>query len=179
MIISYANGWAKTIDLNGRTNRKEFWAFAIIDLITIPIAFYLIDLVEEYYEFPPVEGQEIGSFFSYFYIFIVLILGWFPRLTILIRRIRDTGRNIIWIFWYLFPIVGWLVLIILTLQPTYSKNRDALPVKFLDNLNEENLDKKTNQNSLQSKLEELKRLKDKKLVSNKEYEELRKKILDL
>ena len=42
MIISYANGWAKTIDLNGRTNRKEFWAFAIIDLITIPIAFYLI-----------------------------------------------------------------------------------------------------------------------------------------
>ena len=63
MIISYANGWAKTIDLNGRTNRKEFWAFAIIDLITIPIVFYLIDLVEENYEFPPVEGQYIGSFF--------------------------------------------------------------------------------------------------------------------
>ena len=63
--------------------------------------------------------------------------------------------------------------------PTYSKNRDALPVKFSDNLNEENLDKKTNQNSLQSKLEELKRLKDKKLVSNKEYEELRKKLLDI
>lgn len=176
MIISYANGWAKTIDINGRTNRKEFWAFAIIDLITIPGAFYLIELVDENYGFPP---EEIGSFLSYFYIFIILILGWFPRLTILIRRIRDTGRNIIWIFWYLFPIVGWLVLIILTLQPTYSKNRDALPVKFSDNLNEENLDKKTNQNSLESKLEELKRLKDKKLVSSKEYEELRRKLLDI
>ena len=36
-----------------------------------------------------------------------------------------------------------------------------------------------NQNSLESKLEELKRLKDKTLVSNKEYEELRKKLLDI
>ena len=36
-----------------------------------------------------------------------------------------------------------------------------------------------NQNSLESKLEELKRLKDKKLVSNKEYKELRKKLLNI
>ena len=65
------------------------------------------------------------------------------------------------------------------MQPTYSKNRDALPVKFLDNLNEENSDKKTNNNSLQSKLEELKRLKKEDLISEEEYEKLRKKILNL
>ena len=174
MIISYANGWAKTIDINGRTNRKEFWAFVLIDLFFLFNSYFAL----EYVLSNQVHSQ-LQNYLAYFCILIFLILGWFPRLTILIRRIRDTGRNMIWIFWYLFPIVGWLVLIILTLQPTYSKNRDALPVKFSDNLNEENLDKKTNDNSLESKLEELERLKDKKLVSNKEYEELRKKLLDI
>ena len=174
MIISYANGWAKTIDINGRTNRKEFWAFVLIDLFFLFNSYFAL----EYVLSNQVHSQ-LQNYLAYFCILIFLILGWFPRLTILIRRIRDTGRNIIWIFWYLFPIVGWLVLIILTLQPTYSKNRDALPVKFLDNLNEENSDKKTNNNSLQSKLEELKRLKKEDLISEEEYEKLRKKILDL
>ena len=49
----------------------------------------------------------------------------------------------------------------------------------VENFNEENSNKKTNDNSLESKLEELKRLKDKKLISNIEYEELRKKLLDI
>ena len=174
MIISYANGWAKTIDINGRTNRKEFWAFVLIDLFFLFNSYFAL----EYVLSNQVHSQ-LQKYLAYFCILIFLILGWFPRLTILIRRIRDTGRNIIWIFWYLFPIVGWLVLIILTLQPTYSKNRDALPVKFSDNLNEENSDKKTNNNSLQSKLEELKRLKKEDLISEEEYEKLRKKILNL
>ena len=174
MIISYANGWAKTIDINGRTNRKEFWAFVLIDLFFLFNSYFAL----EYVLSNQVHSQ-LQNYLAYFCILIFLILGWFPRLTILIRRIRDTGRNIIWIFWYLFPIVGWLVLIILTLQPTYSKNRDALPVKFSDNLNEENSDKKTNNNSLQSNLEELKRLKKEDLISEEEYEKLRKKILNL
>ena len=82
-------------------------------------------------------------------------------------------------FCILIPFIGWLILILLALQPSFSGSRDALPVKFVKDLNEENSDKKTNDNSLESKLEELKRLKDKKLVSNKEHKDLRKKLLDI
>jgi ADP-dependent phosphofructokinase/glucokinase len=65
------------------------------------------------------------------------------------------------------------------MQPSFSGTRDTSQVIGIENFKEENSDKKTNNNSLQSKLEELKRLKDKKLVSNEEYEKLRKKILDI
>tara|TARA_B100000945_G_C20218382_1_gene519434 strand:- start:56 stop:586 length:531 start_codon:yes stop_codon:yes gene_type:complete len=176
MIISFAKGWKKTLDIDGKTNRKEFWAFVIIDLFTLFIG-YLSALPMNTSSSD--ESVVLFSYISIIYIFIVGILGWFPRITILIRRIRDSGRNTIWIFWYLFPVVGWLVLILLTLQPTYSKERDALVVKLVDNLKGENLDKKTNINSLQSKLEELKRLKKEDLVSEEEYDQLRRRILDL
>tara|TARA_B100001989_G_C24377245_1_gene382420 strand:+ start:145 stop:585 length:441 start_codon:yes stop_codon:yes gene_type:complete len=114
-----------------------------------------------------------------FLFLFVVVLGWFPRATILIRRIRDTGRDQKWMFWILIPFIGWIILILLALQPSFSSTRDTSQVIGVENFNEEDSDKKTKNNSLQSKLEELKRLKKEDLISEEEYEKLRKKILDL
>jgi len=171
MIISYAKGWAKTLDLNGKTNRKEFWAFVSIDLLVSSILYgYFIDSFEQYgHTFLP----------NLLFPILTVFVGSITRISILGRRIRDTGRTSKWMFWIFIPALGWVILTLLALQPTYSSNRDALQVKVVGNLNEENSDKKTNEQSLQSKLEELKRLKKEGLVSEEEYEKMRKNTLGL
>ncbi len=163
MIISYAKGWAKTIDLNGKTNRKEFWSFVIIDLIILG-SLLIFDTTKDHL------GAGTALYF---------LLGWVSRITILTRRLRDSGRNSYWMFWYFVPVIGWAILILLALQPSYSSTSDPMQVRVIGNLNEENSDKKTNEQSLQSKLEEFKRLKKEGLVSEEEYEQLRKKTLGL
>ena len=101
------------------------------------------------------------------------------RISILGRRIRDTGRNQKWMFCLLIPYLGWLILILLALQPSFSGTRGTLQVRVVENLNKKNSDIKTNENSLQSKLEELKTLKKEGLVSEEEYEKMRKNTLGL
>ena len=180
MLRYYVKGWLETLDINGKTNRKEFWSFVIIDILVVLLVFSYGALI---HNIPVITDIKFLAFLLgillIFSVFIIVPLAFVTRISILGRRIRDTGRDQKWMFCILIPFIGWLILILLALQPSFSGSRDALPVKFVKDLNEENSDKKTNNNSLQSKLEELKILKDKKLVSNKEYEELRKKILDL
>ena len=90
MIISYANGWAKTIDINGRTNRKEFWAFVLIDLFFLFNSYFAL----EYVLSNQVHSQ-LQNYLAYFCILIFLILGWFPRLTILIKLLIKMEMHIL------------------------------------------------------------------------------------
>tara|TARA_Y100001968_G_scaffold253133_1_gene238715 strand:+ start:2687 stop:3208 length:522 start_codon:yes stop_codon:yes gene_type:complete len=173
MIISYAKGWAKTLDINGKTNRKEFWAFVIVD-ITI---FVLLNVINQ-----QVYGEASCLFCSRaLWVFppIYFLLGWVTRITLLTRRIKDSGRNSYWMFWYFVPLIGWAILTILALQPTTKINRDTFQVRVTENLNKENSYQKTNEPSLQVKLEELKTLKKEGLVSEEEYEKMRKNTLGL
>ena len=167
MIISYAKGWAKTLDLNGKTNRKEFWAFVFIDILILII---LTNYDRQVHE---------GTSMYLFYPGIYFLLGWVSRITILTRRIKDSGRNSYWMFWYFVPLIGWAILTILALQPTTKINRDTFEVRVTENLNKENSYQKTNETSLQVKLEELKTLKKEGLVSEEEYEKMRKNTLGL
>ena len=179
MIISYAKGWAKTLDLNGRTNRREFWAFVIIDFPMFVLGCILSIGFAQYWG-TDIPDELISLYVLGIFLFLfVVVLGWFPRATILMRRIRDTGRDQKWMLWILIPFIGWIILILLAMQPSFSSTKDTSQVIGVENFNEENSDKKTNHKSLESKLEEIKRLKDKKLVSNEEYEKLRKKLLDI
>lgn len=176
MIRYYVKGWLETLDINGKTNRKELWSFVIIDILVVLLVFSFWYLIITSLD---INFTVIPGIFFFSSVFIIVPLAFITRISILGRRIRDTGRDQKWMFCILIPIIGWLILILLALQPSFSGSRDALPVKFVKDLNEENSDKKTNDNSLESKLEELERLKDKRLVSNKEYEDLRKKLLDI
>ena len=178
MIFSYAKGWARTLDINGKTNRKEFWAFVIIDLlviiVTTTVFLWLFGDLNELET-----TSSLGIMLWGLHILINGPIASITRISILGRRIRDTGRNQKWMFCLLIPYLGWLILILLALQPSFSGTRDTLQVRVVENLNEKNSDIKTNENSLQSKLEELKTLKKEGLVSEEEYEKMRKNTLGL
>jgi uncharacterized membrane protein YhaH (DUF805 family) len=74
----------------GRAGRREFWWYVLINAV-IGIVLSVI--------FRPLE---------YLYALAVFL----PGLAVAVRRLHDTGRSAWWLLWDLFPVVGWIVLII-------------------------------------------------------------------
>ena len=77
------------------------------------------------------------------------------------------------------PIVGWLILLIIFLQESMPDSQKTLeqtiPIKLISNESDQN----ESSNNIESKIEELKRLKEKGIISEEEYEKMRKKTLGL
>ena len=108
MISSYLSGWKNSFNYSKRTNRKTFFQFVFIDLliflilgISINITLSISTTASEFFGY---------SFYSYFFI------GFFPRLGISARRVKDTGKSTNWMLFSFIPIVGWLILLIIFLQ---------------------------------------------------------------
>ena len=167
MVSQYLNCWKQYFNIKGRTNRKDFFGFVILDLILI--LFLVWSGFYSQQNTFPMEEEPIWTLLVLYF-----LVGICPRISIYIRRIRDTGRDPNWILWCIFPIIGWFIIFILVMQPTFKSNQNSINQEGNNNLQN---NKKTS--SLESKLKELKRLKDQELVTNEEYEELRKKYLDL
>jgi uncharacterized membrane protein YhaH (DUF805 family) len=85
----------------GRAARPEFWWFILGNLI--------ISLV-----LSALASQSVGFAFLYLLYFIAVFL---PYLAVLIRRLHDTGKSGYYAFWMLLPLIGSIVLIVLTVQP--------------------------------------------------------------
>ncbi len=81
---------------NGRARRKEFWMFALINLI-ISLVLGVID-----------ETIGTGGILGLVYALAVLI----PYIAVSIRSLHDTGRSGWWILIGLIPLVGAIVLIV-------------------------------------------------------------------
>ena len=168
MVSQYLNCWKQYFNIKGRTNRKDFFGFVILDLILILFLVWS-GFYSQRYSTDTWEEEPIWTFLVLYF-----IVGICPRISIYIRRIRDAGRDPNWILWCIFPVIGWFIIFILIMQPTFKSKENSINQEERNNLQDNN---KTS--SLESKLKELKRLKDKDLVTNEEYEELRKKYLDL
>tara|TARA_B100001250_G_scaffold357597_1_gene333431 strand:- start:906 stop:1412 length:507 start_codon:yes stop_codon:yes gene_type:complete len=167
MVSQYLNCWKQYFNIKGRTNRKDFFGFVILDLILI--LFLVWSGFYSQRNTFPMEEEPIWTFLVLYF-----LVGICPRVSIYIRRIRDAGRDPNWILWCIFPVIGWFIIFILVMQPTFKSIENPRNKEENNNLQD---NKKIS--SLESKLKELKRLKDQELVTNEEYEELRKKYLDL
>lgn len=89
------------VKFDGRAARPEFWWFILGNLI---ISLVLTALA----------NQSVGFAFLYLLYFIAVFL---PYLAVLIRRLHDTGKSGYYAFWMLLPLIGSIVLIVLTVQP--------------------------------------------------------------
>jgi uncharacterized membrane protein YhaH (DUF805 family) len=84
---------------SGRARRREFWYFVLFNFIII-IILSIID-------------QAIGSaILSTIYSLAVLI----PSIAVTVRRLHDTNRTGWWVLIGLIPIIGFIVLLIFTVQ---------------------------------------------------------------
>ncbi len=69
-----------------------------------------------------------AGFISFFSILISLysLAIFVPFLALTVRRLRDAGKEWYYVFFYLIPVVGWILLIIFLCQP--STPADDTPV---------------------------------------------------
>ena len=125
MLNSYFAAWRKSFDFKGRSTRKDYWIFFLIDTIFFPIIFVFLNVVQTLLvglsfnsgsfgaEIFAIAGQLI-SILSFLLIPIALGHTW-TLLPLTVRRIRDVGMKWQWIFFVSIPFIGFLfVLIFLT-----------------------------------------------------------------
>ena len=90
----------KSFDFKGRTSRLDFWYFLGID-------FLIFGLI-----------CAIGGQFAVYTLFPFIVIGLLPRLAVVIRRLRDGGKSLFWIFSLLIPAIGTLILWYQLAQPS-------------------------------------------------------------
>jgi uncharacterized membrane protein YhaH (DUF805 family) len=86
-------------DFSGRSRRKEFWIFTLFNAI-LTLLLSLLDTVFETYIFTTI-------FFMYYLVMFI------PSLSLLLRRVHDSGKSGWFIFVVLIPIIGWIWLLFL------------------------------------------------------------------
>ena len=116
MIKSYLSAWRKSFDFKGKSTRKEYWQYLILNSI-IFVFFFLVPFVVanfiDFDDFPDAISMLLLLIYS---IGLLLLLGsiW-VALPLTVRRIRDVGMSWKWIFFVSLPYIGSVfVLIFLT-----------------------------------------------------------------
>ncbi|WP_439135720.1 DUF805 domain-containing protein [Pseudomaricurvus sp.] len=102
---------------SGRARRKEYWFFALFNIIaSIILAF--VDAM--FGTFDPTTG--VGTL-GIIYSLAVLL----PAIGVCIRRLHDTGRKGWWLLLALIPLIGAIVLIIFFVQDSSPGENDYGP----------------------------------------------------
>src|SRR5215210_822569 len=97
---------------SGRSRRKEYWYFA---LFVISIVLNIIDLLIGAYD----RTAGVGLLSSIFSLAILI-----PSIAVTVRRLHDTDRSGWWVLISLVPFIGWIVLLVFTVQEsTPGSNR--------------------------------------------------------
>ena len=93
----------KYADFRGRARRKEYWMFALVNLI-LGLA---LEIIEAF----------LGiSFLSMIY-YLALII---PSIAVGMRRLHDIGKSGWWLLINLIPIIGWLYFLYLVIKDSQS-----------------------------------------------------------
>ena len=159
MFISFIDAWKNAFNFKGLTSRKDYWSFQLISFIVG----FLINLLL-YFSAGWRYNDVTLSLLSYpiYYSAILYFLGSvLVQISMSIRRLRDIGKPLIYIFINLIPILGSLYFIYLMIQTSVIEKIDS------------------NDQSLEEKLSDLLNMKNKKLITESEYKDMKNKILDL
>jgi uncharacterized membrane protein YhaH (DUF805 family) len=108
---------------SGRSRRKEYWWFALINFIIYLILFILFIITRSW------------GLLVLYYIYALAIL--IPGLAVTVRRLHDTAHSGWWYFISLIPIVGSIILLVLLATDSDSEeNRFGPNPKTHNNIEE-------------------------------------------
>jgi len=96
---NFIGAYKKYAEFNGRSSREEYWSFYIWYSFIV-VFFALIDTAI---------GKE--GFLSAIYILITIL----PSISITTRRLHDINKSGWWQLILLAPLLGWIIIFILTL----------------------------------------------------------------
>ena len=98
------SGFKNYIVFEGRARRSEFWFWVLFTFLA-GIATGIVDLVL----FPGNSLSPINTLFA--------LAVFLPSLAVGARRLHDIDKAGWWLLLWLVPIVGWIILIVLAVQP--------------------------------------------------------------
>ena len=102
LIAAFTAAWQRSFDYTGRSNRGDYWWYALANLIISVVLLIL---------------SAFSDFFGWIYS-IWAVATIVPNLAVTVRRLLDAGKHWAWIFIGLIPLVGSIWLIYLLVQPS-------------------------------------------------------------
>ena len=103
-VEAFTTAWRKSFTYGGKATRAEYWWFYFTNLIVIFAYLWLVPLS------PPDLATAL--------LIIYALASAFPNLSIMVRRLRDIGKQWQWIFISLIPFIGGIWFIVLMCQPS-------------------------------------------------------------
>ena len=103
MLGWYLIAWSKYVQFEGRARRKEYWLFALTNILAGMAISLVAGLLLVMLNAPGI------SFLYTIYILATIL----PSTSVLVRRLHDTGRSGWWSWITLVPAVGFIILLIL------------------------------------------------------------------
>jgi uncharacterized membrane protein YhaH (DUF805 family) len=103
----YVRVWQRYAEFSGRSRRMEYWMFTLIHVLIIlvlSIGIVGFGLMKE-----PVIGATSGLFIGAY-----ALAAFVPGLAVTVRRLHDIDKSGWWILISLVPVVGGLVLLVMT-----------------------------------------------------------------
>lgn len=110
-------------NFSGRAPRSEYWFFVLFNILFTWLA--ILVFVAIGYAVAGITGAAIAYYVSAFLCILIMFL---PSLSVLIRRLHDTGRSGWWYFISLLPIVGPIWLLVLLCSASDDENNYGLPI---------------------------------------------------
>jgi len=170
--------WGRAFDIKGKTKRKNFWLTLLVLLILnllfigLPVGFYVFyELNRSSYQVASFIGlSEDISYLSWF----VAIVNLIPSFSMQVRRLNDIGKERGWVLLNFVPFISFL-LVFWYSKPSLRKNF-SLVKEPSNNSRENNLN---NIDYVEERLEKIKNMFERGVISKEEYQELRKKTLGL
>ena len=127
LITAFIDAWKRPFDYKGVTTRKNYWFYCLASFIVS----LLLEILKgiwanlailsspSYYEFSLASNFFLIIFQTLNIIDFAYSLGTLViSPSIIVRRLRDSGKQWQWVFLVLIPIFGWIWLIVLYCQPT-------------------------------------------------------------
>ncbi len=114
-IAAVRSFFENTFNFKGVTTRTDFWLVVLFNLVSTLALAVIVMLI----------ALSIPLFHAVYYIpdaYSLLLLV--PNLAMLVRRVRDTGLSLWWMASYFIPVIGIVILFIITLMP--SKRHSTL-----------------------------------------------------
>lgn len=105
---SIATCFKKYAVFRGRASRAEYWFWQLFWVLVFVGCIFLSSLADS-----SIGGTLFGLF---------IIGTYLPSLAVLVRRLHDTGKSGWWVLINGVPFIGWIVILIFTLQ--YSEDFD-------------------------------------------------------
>ncbi len=107
-------------DFHGRSPRREFWLFILLNVLIFGVLPIIIRLITNpFSESFPAATFYIGYWTNYL-LSILQALFLLPFFAVTFRRMHDIGKSGYEICWLLLPVIGWVIFLIELIRPSVN-----------------------------------------------------------